>query len=136
MCDHSNHSHRHDRTHLIKVLNNTRTVIKTSLSTSFPCTCVYINKNNEITTTTTKKEIRTYNRTEHREEVQSEVRRPMCPLKLLHYIDVPFSVTEKMCRSLVNTLCKAYVYVLKESERERQIGCLRREEKLSGDNKT
>ena len=43
-------------------------------------------------------------------------------IKLLHYIDVPFSVTEKMCRTLVNTLCKAYV--LKESERERQIGCL------------
>ena len=84
-CDHSNHSYRHDRTHLIKVLNNTRTVIKTSLSTSFPCTCVYINKNNEITTTTTKKEIRTYNRTEHREEVQSEVRRPMCPLNYSSY---------------------------------------------------
>jgi hypothetical protein len=54
-------------------------------------------------------------------------------IKLLYYVDVPFPVDEKLCRTLVNTICKAYV--LNESDQEKQSGCLRRKEKLAGDKK-
>ena len=50
-------------------------------------------------------------------------------VKLLQLIDVPFADDQKICRTLINTLTKAYV--LNESDREKQMGCLRRQEKLS-----
>ena len=54
---------------------------------------------------------------------------PQYVIKLFQMIDVPFSDDGSICRTLVNTLSKAYV--LDNSDTEKQIGCLRRQEKLS-----
>ena len=55
-----------------------------------------------------------------------------CPqylVKLFQQIDVPFAEDGRICRTLVNIITKAYV--LNNSDTEKQIGCLRRQEKLS-----
>ena len=49
--------------------------------------------------------------------------------KVMNFIDVPFSSDTKICRTLVNIISKGYVQ--SDSDRENQIGCLRRAEKLS-----
>ena len=49
--------------------------------------------------------------------------------KLLSCIDAPIAQNEKVCKTLTNVIFKAYV--LNNSDREKQIGCLRRKEKLS-----
>ena len=48
--------------------------------------------------------------------------------KLLSYVDAPISNNMKACRTLANVLLKAHV--LNNSDREQQLGCLRRREKL------
>lgn len=50
--------------------------------------------------------------------------------KLVSFIDAPFAQNDKACTSLTNILFKAYA--LDVSDTEKQIGCLRRKEKLSG----
>ena len=50
-------------------------------------------------------------------------------IQLLRLIDVPFADDQTICRTLANLLSKAYV--LNDSDREKQIGCLRRQEKLA-----
>ena len=55
-----------------------------------------------------------------------------CPqylVKLFQQIDVPFAEDDRISRTLVNIITKAYV--LNNSDTEKQIGCLRRQEKLS-----
>ena len=49
--------------------------------------------------------------------------------RLLALIDSPMAKNEKACSTLKNTLFKAFV--LQNSDQEKQIGCLRRREKLS-----
>ena len=49
--------------------------------------------------------------------------------KLLQLIDVLFTPDEKICRTKINVMSKAYV--LNVSDREKQVGSLRRKEKLS-----
>ena len=48
---------------------------------------------------------------------------------LLSYIDAPLAQNYKACKSLTNILFKAYT--LDVCDTEKQIGCLRRKEKLS-----
>ena len=50
-------------------------------------------------------------------------------MKLLSYIDAPISDNVQACHTLANVLMKAFV--LDKSDREKQIGCLRRKEKLN-----
>ena len=50
-------------------------------------------------------------------------------VNLLRHIDVSFAADERICRTLTNTMSKAYV--LNESDREKEICCLRCQEKLS-----
>ncbi|ESO11756.1 hypothetical protein HELRODRAFT_166784 [Helobdella robusta] len=47
---------------------------------------------------------------------------------LLSYVDAPLSNNTMACRSLVNVLLKAHV--IHHSDREQELGCLRRREKL------
>ena len=49
--------------------------------------------------------------------------------KLLSYIDAPISQNENACQTATNVVYKAYV--LNNSDTERELGCLRRKEKLS-----
>ena len=49
--------------------------------------------------------------------------------KILQYINCNYSSDEKLCSSLTNIIFKADV--LNSSDRESQLGCLRRKEKLS-----
>ena len=50
-------------------------------------------------------------------------------IKLFTFIDVPFAHDNTVCRTIFNVISKAYV--LNESDVEKTVGCLRRQEKLS-----
>ena len=50
-------------------------------------------------------------------------------IKLFGCIDAPFASNKAACRTLSNIILKAYV--LDNSDKEKEIGCLRRREKLS-----
>ena len=49
--------------------------------------------------------------------------------KILSLIDAPIASNLAACRTLANTLLKAFV--LNNSDREKELGCLRRQEKLT-----
>ena len=49
--------------------------------------------------------------------------------KLLSYIETPVASDEAACRTMANILMKAQV--LDSSDREKDLGCLRRKEKLN-----
>ena len=48
--------------------------------------------------------------------------------RLLSYVDAPIPDNDMACRTVVNVLLKAHV--LHHSDREQELGCLRRREKL------
>ena len=64
------------------------------------------------------------------EKMSSERRRCRTYMrKMFSLINAPFASNTDACRTLSNILLKAYV--LNNSDRERELGCLRRKEKLS-----